>query len=46
MCPSCAVVSCVVLNSELRRFGNMTVYQREVLNVEGKYVSILLNSPE
>ena len=24
----------------------MTVYQREVLNVEGKYVSILLNSLE
>ena len=46
MCPSCAVVSYVVINSELRRFGNMTVYQREVLNVEGKYVSILLNSPE
>ena len=46
MCPSCAVVSCVVSNSELWRFGNMTFYQSEVLNVGGKYVSILLNSPE
>ena len=30
MCPSCAVVSCVV-----------TFYQWEVMNVGGKYVSIL-----
>ena len=39
MCPSC----CVVINSEMRGFGKMTFYQREVLNVGGKYVSILLN---
>ena len=32
MCPSCAVVSCVVTNSELRRFGT----NGEVLNVGGK----------
>ena len=43
MYPSCAVVSDVVINSELRRSGNMAFYQQEVLNVGGKYVSIPLN---
>ena len=28
MYPSCAVVSDVVINSELRRSGNMTCYKR------------------